>query len=297
MRQTVLLLYNPAAGERQVPKKLDEIIALHQSYGLLLKPFRLDRSLPLAEVLRGTPNLSHILIAGGDGTINQVVNTLRQQELDIPVGLLPLGTANDFAHAVGMPGDIMTACRRVLDGPEIAVDLGRANGQIFVNVLSFGVFADISQVTDPDLKNALGRIAYYLKGIEQLSRFRSFQANVVAPSVSFHEKIYLMLIFNGRSAGKVELATQSRIDDGLLDVLVFRAGNINEIINVFWSVMQRSHLDNRHDVIYFKAPRLDVSVSTGIGTDMDGEPGPALPLHVECLPKALRIRGAKLTEN
>lgn len=81
----------------------------------------------------------HILVAGGDGTVNYVVNLLKRRNLDLPVAVLPTGTANDFANTLGVPSDIEKACRRILGGEIRRVDLGRANDEYFVNVFSCGL--------------------------------------------------------------------------------------------------------------------------------------------------------------
>lgn len=91
----------------------------------------------------------HVLIAGGDGTVNYVVGIMKRANIDIPVAVLSTGTANDFAGMLGMPTDINQACRAILNGEEHRVDLGVANGEYFVNVFSCGLFTDVSQKLQP----------------------------------------------------------------------------------------------------------------------------------------------------
>ena len=96
--------------------------------------------------------------------------------LNLPVAVLPAGTANDFATLLGMPTDIEEACRAILAGRIHAMDLGRANGRYFANVFSCGLFTDVSQKTPTAWKNNLGKIAYYINGIGDLPRFRKMEA-------------------------------------------------------------------------------------------------------------------------
>ena len=131
--QKVRFAYNPKAGETVITDWLDNIIDIYQRGGYSIMPYRLAfteaEETDLLDDIDGSYH--HILVAGGDGTVNYVVNMLKRRNLDLPVAVLPTGTANDFANTLGVPSDIEKACRRILGGEIRRVDLGRANDEYF----------------------------------------------------------------------------------------------------------------------------------------------------------------------
>ncbi|MDZ5038486.1 diacylglycerol kinase family protein, partial [Clostridium perfringens] len=133
-------------------------------------PYRIDKDEDVINAFNDFKdnNYYYILIAGGDGTIDNVVNAMAKSGISIPIGILPVGTANDFGKFLGMPSDIGKACKQILSSEVTSVDLGSINDKYFVNVASTGLFTDVSQKTDVNLKNTIGKLAYYLKGLEEL---------------------------------------------------------------------------------------------------------------------------------
>ena len=125
--QKVRFAYNPKAGETVITDWLDNIIDIYQRGGYSIMPYRLAfteaEETDLLDDIDGSYH--HILVAGGDGTVNYVVNMLKRRNLDLPVAVLPTGTANDFANTLGVPSDIEKACRRILGGEIRRVDPGQ----------------------------------------------------------------------------------------------------------------------------------------------------------------------------
>ena len=217
---------------------------------------------------------------------------MAKQGISLPIGILPVGTANDFSKFLGIPFDIETACKQIIGSTVTTVDLGSINDKYFVNVASTGLFTDVSQKTDVNLKNTIGKLAYYLKGLEELPNFRPLKVKITSEQVNFDGTMYLMLIFNGKTAGNFNLATRADATDGMLDVIVFKAVQIYELIPLFIKVLKGEHLDS-DKVIYFKTDRLHIECSEDIVTDIDGEKGPDFPLDIKCIKGGLKILGVK----
>ena len=150
----------------------------------------------------------------------------------------------------------------------------------------------MSQKTDVNLKNTIGKLAYYLKGLEELPNFRPLKVKISSEQVNFDGTMYLMLIFNGKTAGNFNLATRADATDGMLDVIVFKAVQIYELIPLFIKVLKGEHLDS-DKVIYFKTDRLHIECNEDIVTDIDGEKGPDFPLDIKCIKGGLKILGVK----
>lgn len=290
----VKLIYNPYSGENLIISKLDTVISIHQQAGYIVVPYRIkkDQSILVAFEDIKDGDYSYILVAGGDGTVDSVVNAMAKSGISLPIAILPVGTANDFAKFLGIPFDISKACKQIINSHVTTVDLGSINDKYFVNVASTGLFTDVSQKTDVNLKNTIGKLAYYLKGLEELPNFRRLKVKIESNEMSFNGEMYFLLIFNGKTAGNFNLATRASATDGLLDVIVFKAIPIYELIPLFIKVLRGEHLDSDH-VLYFKTDNLFIECEENIVTDIDGEKGPDFPLEIKCIKGGLKILGVK----
>ena len=293
----VKFIYNPNSGDKSILSKLDYIIDIHQQNGFTIFPYRIEREKDVAVAFNDfqNDNYDHILIAGGDGTVDSVINAMYKNNIKLPVGILPTGTANDFAKFLKIPFDIEEACRNTIKKSSKRVDIAKINDKYFVNVASTGLFTDVSQKTDVNLKNTIGKLAYYLKGLEELPNFRKLDIKIKSKEVEYEGKMYFMLVFNGQTAGNFKLATKASATDGYLDVIIFKAIPIIELIPLFVKVLKGEHLES-DNVIYFKTDNLNIECSEDIVTDIDGEKGPDFPLNIRCIKGGLKVLGMKCDE-
>ncbi|MDR2936228.1 MAG: YegS/Rv2252/BmrU family lipid kinase, partial [Rikenellaceae bacterium] len=178
----VKFIYNASSGNGRFGHALDQIVSIYQKRGYSLIPYRLTFDKDEAETMVDDIEnfCHHLLIAGGDGTINYVVNVLQTKGIKTPIAVLPAGTANDFAGLLGMPDSIPTACRAILSGEMREIDLARVNDLYFVNVFSCGLFTDVSQKTPTRLKHTFGKFAYYFSGMQEFPSFKKLQITVTS---------------------------------------------------------------------------------------------------------------------
>ncbi len=287
----VRFLYNPVSGESTIPAVLDELIALHQKYGYTLVPYRMAFS-PGQEqdiVSQLDATYSHLLVAGGDGTVNYVVNLLKRHGIDIPVGIVPAGTANDFASLFGLPSDPVKACERLLAGQVRQIDLGMVNGRWFVNVFSCGLFTDVSQRTPTIFKNTFGKLAYYVGGIGELPKFRRMHLRLTSDGGDYEGTSLIFFVFNGRTAGKLPIAYLSSVDDGLLDVLIVKGDNPAETLRTIFHYFSHRSGPYPPGVIHIRCSHLAAETRRPEPTDVDGQAGPEFPLEITCKAGALRV--------
>lgn len=290
--EKVLLFYNPKAGSGLIKNNLDRIIARFQAARQIVVPIRAGDDIDIDEFLQNTgdENFVKVVVAGGDGTINRVVNAMIRTGCELPLALLPAGTANGFAHALDIPPANIDRMLDVAVGDNCAVaDLGRCNGSYFVNSVAIGAVIDVSQTTEAVMKNALGIFAYYIKAISELHTLRAMDVTITTPDRVLQERIFFMVVLNGKSAaGLRRLGARSDISDGLLDVILFKEVKGSEVPSMALGVIQGKHLDS-DNVIYFQTPRLTIESSTPVSTDIDGEKGYPLPLDIESVPGRLAI--------
>lgn len=298
IKNRVLLFYNPKSGNGMFKNNLDYIISRFQEKGILVVPVRADNSLDIDELLQSITKekFLKIIAAGGDGTINIVVNAMRRNDIDLPLAVFPAGTANDFAHYFEIPTDLDGMLDIALEENYIPADIGICNGRYFVNVAAIGSVIDVSQKTDSNMKNALGILSYYLKALSELHTLKPVEVTVTTPAERITENIYFMVVLNGNSAGGFrKLGVESAINDGLLDVIMFKEMKLTDIAPVAISVLQGRHKDNSN-VIYLQTPSLTIESPEQISTDIDGEMGEPLPLRIELSKKQLLINTAHIDE-
>lgn len=287
----VLLFYNHKSGNGMFQKNLGLIISRFQAKKRLVFPVRADDNISISEVLSqiDIDKYEKIIAAGGDGTINSVVNAMIENEIDLPLGIFPAGTANDFAHYFNMSNDLDAMIDIALDDHCEKADLGWCNGSYFVNVAAIGSVIDVSQKTDTGMKNALGILAYYLQGLRELKFLKPFDVTVTYPEGELKEKIFFMIVLNGDSAGGFrKLGVHSEVNDGLLDVIMFKYMNSTNLVSTGYSVLKGDH-DKDKNVIYFQTSELRVESDIEVSTDIDGEPGLPLPLDIKVVPNRIRI--------
>ena len=289
----VRFIYNPYSGENIILHELDKVMKLHQEKGYQVVPYRIQKDRDIDEAFDIIDkDYKYVLVAGGDGTVDSVVNAMMNSEINLPIGILPVGTANDFGKFLGIPSDVTKACKQILESEPKAVDIGKINDKYFVNVASSGLFTDVSQKTDLNLKNTIGKLAYYLKGIEEIPNFRRLKVHLKSKEVDFNGEMYLILVFNGQTAGNFKLATRADVNDGYLDVIMIKAVPIIEILPLFIKILKGRHLDS-DKVIYFKTDDILIESEEDIVVDIDGEKGPDFPLRIRCIKGGIKVLGIK----
>lgn len=291
MKKKVLLYYNPKSGSGVFTKNLDKIVDRVQKEGYQLIVMRACESINFEEELANIDESQYrqIIVAGGDGTINICVNAMIKNNISLPLAIFPAGTANDFAGYFQLPSNIDELLDIAMGSCITTSDVGTYNDKYFVNVAALGNLVDVSQKTNPAMKNALGIFAYYLKGASELVKLRALPVKLITPEKVYEEEMFFMVVMNGVSAGGFKrLAPASEVNDGKLNVILFRKMPITEFAPLFLSVIRGTHTD-RKNVLTFETDKLIIESSEDISTDIDGEHGEKLPLTFGVLEKRLNI--------
>lgn len=287
----IRLIYNPAAGDTRFKHQLDHVIECFQQRGMQIVPHRALGKEDIPEAVRQVCGKDYfgIAAAGGDGTIHEVVNAMAAEGVKVPLAIIPAGTANDFAAHVDMPRGIDKISSMIAAGRHCAVDLGKANDRYFINVASAGLLTDVPHTVDIHFKNVFGKLAYYLKGVEQFPNFRPIPFRIESEEYSGDEELFLFLVFNGSYAGGFPRIVPARIDDGLLDVLAIRRCSLPNLFSLIIKLLRGGgHLNDRH-ILYFQTKAVTFRSYASLPSDLDGEKGPDLPLHIKVCPGMLRV--------
>lgn len=279
-----LFLYNPQSGTGRIERKVTDIVAIFQQHGYRLEPLRIDFT---QNPFAGREEIDLVVVAGGDGTVNFTLNRMKEKELDIPIGVIPAGTANDFAGAIGMSKDPLKAAEQIATGEIIRVDCGKVNNIYFVNIFSFGLFTTTSQRTPDEQKHRWGKLAYIAEGIKELRRMRKIPLEIRADGEHFSLDTLIALIFNGETAGGFRLARRSSIQDGHFECLLLEKRNF---LHACWTMVRYLLGGDPKAIRHLHVRSLEIHSTINELTDVDGQRGAEFPLSVHCLEGALRIQ-------
>jgi diacylglycerol kinase (ATP) len=227
-----------------------------------------------------------IVAAGGDGTINEIVNGIAGR--NVALGLLPVGTMNVFATELGLPTNDLRRCWEIIqENRTRPVDLPSANGKHFVQLAGVGLDAQVVKETSRAFKRNFGPLSYMISAAQIASRppprLRIESENAVTEEGSF------VLVGNGRLyGGRFPFFKQAVIDDGLLDVIVFKRLNYVEIIRYLQNVIFTSQI-TAPEVEYFQTSRLHVSSEESVPVEIDGELIGNCPVEFQIRSGGLRV--------
>ena len=231
-----------------------------------------------------------VIAAGGDGTLNEVVHGLMDlSDIARPVlGVVPLGTANDFATGCGIPHDPEQALALCIEGKEVPIDVGKANQHWFLNAASIGFGAEITATTPPELKHLLGPAAYAVMGAILAMNVHHYRGRLTLPDREITGSGPVAIVGNGRQAGGgLQVAPRARIDDGLLDVLIVRDIPATALLTAARELQELSP-DGEY-ISYWQTPWAEVHTEEAIPVNLDGEPMQFSSVRYEVVPSAIRL--------
>jgi diacylglycerol kinase (ATP) len=285
------LIYNPTSGREEMRKRLPEVLAKLERGGLETSTHATigegDATLAAAEAIERGFDL--IIAAGGDGTLYEVINGMAEKSHRPPLGILPVGTTNDFARALAIPRNLEAACDLIVKQFTRDIDVGKVNNRYFINIAGGGSMTELTYEVPSKLKTMLGQLAYYMKGLEKLPRLRPIELLLKSDEMELHEEVMMFLITNSNSVGGFEkLAPDASLNDGLFDVLVLKKTNLAEFIRLTTLALRGEHLYDPN-VIYFQTRHLEVSSPDYVQLNLDGEFGGTLPCVFTNLKSHLQI--------
>lgn len=290
--RNIRLIYNKSAGQNKSSEIISDIIGKFNENGFEVTAFRASKENSCEEFVRSTPEDTYALVvAGGDGTINKVVNFMMKYKIDVPLGIIPAGTSNDFANHIGIFGNIDMSVDKIIEGNVEPIDVGKVNDTYFINVLSAGMFSSTSYKTDKRLKEIFGQLSYFLTAAKQPFEQRPFKIRIETEDAVLEENVVVFIIFNGSSVGRIELFSNNpSIQDGMLDMVILRKGKLNETLKILGEFENGEFLSN-DNIVYLKEKKFKITMLEGKcdRPDVDGDEGPEFPLNIECIEKGINM--------
>jgi len=233
-----------------------------------------------------------VVAVGGDGTLNEVVNGL--DGFDTPLGIIPLGTANDFAAQAGIPADIDHAMDVILRRKPVCIDTASLNGRRFLNVSTGGVGAEATAETPVEAKETLGPVAYAITGVRKFAEFEPYRASFRGPGFSYEGEFLMFAVGLTRASGGGTLVTpNASITDGLLDVCIIEGMGRADFARLLLKIKRGEHL-GEPGVHYAQLPWLTIESEAELSVNVDGESSGARRLDYKSRPADMMVYATRL---
>lgn len=293
-RAALIVNTRSRTGERTFFEALDRLQDLGVTLGAtyaLRDPARLSETVKevLGEDSGGRYDL--LILGGGDGTVSSVVDFLAGR--DEALGLLPMGTANDFARTLEIPSDVREACETIARGKVVDVDLGLAGDNYYVNLSSVGLGVEVAWALSPGLKRVTGALAYPVAAVKAFLRHEPFSAKLTFPDGDHEpagfERLLQVAVGNGRFyGGGMVVAPEAGMDDRLLDVYAIELGRHRDLIGVARYLKSGDFIQSEC-VSHYRTSRVLLETEPELAVNVDGELVARTPQQFSLAPNALKV--------
>ncbi len=295
-RKRARLIYNPTSGQEIMKKNVADVLEILESYGYETSAFQTTAAKDSAknEAKRAAEaGFDLIIAAGGDGTINEVVNGIAPLEKRPKMAIIPTGTTNDYARALKVPrGNPVEAAKMIGKKQTILMDIGLAKNQkngfyqehYFINIAAAGTLTELTYSVPSQLKTMFGYLAYVVKGAELLPQVQFTPVKVTHDGGVFEGSISMIFVALTNSIGGFEqIVPDAKLDDGNFTLLMVKTGNLFEIIQLIGQVLDGGkHIDSEL-IEYIKTKKLTIeqlNTENRLLLNLDGEFGGDAPVEL-----------------
>jgi diacylglycerol kinase (ATP) len=286
----VLLIYNPLSGNRSIPKKLDYLIGRFSEKDLITIPFRIegDCESKLRSILANDV-YKYVVVSGGDGTVNMTAGMLLKFGLDLPMGIIPAGTCNDFARSLNIPADVKKCTDIILDGNIALIDAGLINNNKYcLNTCAGGNLVDVSYNTSSEFKRNFGPLAYYIKGLGEFSNLKPVYLKITTDNEIIEDDFWLFIVMNGKHAAGFSNLVEADLSDGFMDILLLKNCQPIELAGLLFRALNNDFVNDRN-VMWLRTQNCRIEGDTGFSLSIDGEKWNSLPIDIQFLQRILKV--------
>jgi diacylglycerol kinase (ATP) len=292
------LIVNPTSGPWDVRRELSAVLYHLQDHNWRTSLHYTERPGEATELARQAVDqgLDAVFVVGGDGTINEIINGLAGSAVALAV--LPGGTGNVWAKELGLPtrsplhlSPLVESVRALVPGTTRRIDLGRANDRFFLQWAGIGLDAEVTYAMEPRTRRQrrLGALAYIVAGLTAAANMAGTRTRIWIDEELIYRRTILIVISNSQLyGGKVRIATDARLDDGMLDVNVFAGTGFGSSLRAALGVITGLHIhDPRHS--FYRGSSIRVETDKPMAIHLDGEPFVTTPLECQVMPRALAV--------
>ena len=286
MRSVALLVINPHS--RRGGEALPVVKAAMEKHGLAIREAPDVKPGELSGVLeKMAGEVDRIVVGGGDGSLNAALPAVLASGL--PLGIVPLGTANDLARTLGLPLDPAEAVAVIAGGATRRIDAGEANGHPFFNVASIGFGVDLTRALSRDAKKRWGVLGYAVAGFRTLQRMRRFTVIIEADGETHRSRTIHLAVGNGRHyGGGMTVSESAAIDDGRLNVYSLEVRRMWRLLALL-PAMRRGNHGKWEEVRTLSGKDITITTHRPRSVNTDGEITTRTPLRIRVLPGAVTV--------
>ncbi len=271
-----LFIYNPFAGKGKIKSKEKYIVGrLQEKYEVDVCYSQYAGNIKKIILERGG-NVSLIVGAGGDGTLNEIIDSVMRLENKPQIGYIPSGTVNDVAHSLYIPRNIKKAVDNILNGQPFSHDIMKINDRFGIYVCAVGMFTDASYATDQKVKKKLGKVAYMFNGAKSIFKTKSVKLKVLFEGGEIEGRYAIFLINNSRYTAGMPINKYANLNDGLVDVMLVESKK--EVVRffticrtMFMFLRGISHCINKKHIHHLHLSSFRVEIDKDININLDGE--------------------------
>ncbi len=291
--KSAMIIYNPNSGNEEGEEfalKLNDAIRLDYATITLLGTEKAGGAERYANAASRN-QFDTVFVLGGDGTVNEVVNGIADQEHRPVIGVIPMGTVNNLSQMLNIPQRPNQAVQAMTDAQVKAIDIGKANDQYFVSTLSTGPIPATAKNVSSDLKSALGPLAYVVEGLQALGSDETTRFELTLDGEKEEDSFSIFLVGMGNAiAGIQTFFPQAQLDDGYLNVMGLGETTSMEKLSIIPELFQQDRYQSEDVVVgRFKEIKLETPDGSIIETTVDGDEGPVSPIDISILPQHLEF--------
>ena len=292
------LIYNPSAGPRDVRRSIERVCSFLERHGWSIELHVTEEPGNELELARAAARAGCdvAIVAGGDGTVSRAVNGLAGTRTAL--GVLPTGTGNLWAKQLGIPTYTLTnpmrlqdAAADLLKGTVRCIDVGQVNDRYFLCWAGIGLDAQVTKEMEPRPRHTkrLGALPYVIAAILVARDFKGVRTRVSLDGKTTRGRTLLILASNIRQYGGVlNVAREAKIDDGLLDVFIFKGLGLPYVVRHVLKIITMRHLQDPR-VVHRQARHVEVHTEPVVPVQVDGDPVGSTPVTLKVVPSALRV--------
>ena len=289
----LLFIVNPCSGKAKMRTELLNAVATFSAadYEVTVYPTkeRADATRRAREIKQD--EFDRIVVAGGDGTLNEVITGLMNTGVKCDLGYIPAGTLNEWSSGLKISRNIPKAAEDAASGVAVPLDIGKFNDRFFSYTASFGAFTDASYSASQDVKNVLGQAAYFFQGIKSIANIKPIHLRFETDDCTVEDDFLFGAVSNSMSVGGIVKFKETvvKLNDGLFEVvLIKKPANIAKLQPVIDGILKQD-LD-REGIVFLHTKKLTVTGGDGLSWTLDGEYAPGLETTIiENIPSAIHF--------
>lgn len=297
MRKRARIIYNPTSGREALRTYLVDILSIYEKAGYETSAFATTPAPNSArnEAKRAAEEgFDLIVAAGGDGTLNEVVNGIAGLAHRPTLAIIPAGTTNDYARALRIPRDDPIAAAKLIlrQNKKFKIDIGQAGDKYFMNIAAGGTLTELTYDVPSQMKSLFGYAAYLAKGAELLPRIKPVEMNIKYDDHEYQGQVSMILLALTNSVGGFEqIVPDAALDDGKFTLIIVKKSSLIDMMSLMAKALQGNHLEAPR-IIYAKATDVDLQPLNNadrLMINLDGEYGGDAPMQFHNLKQHLEV--------